>query len=158
MTLKAVILIGGPQKGKVSQVNSISPTSPPVTSLFYAFTFVFAGTRFRPLSLDIPKPLFPVAGLPIIQHHIEACVRIPELKEILILGYYPSSDLNKFVQEMIQEYKIAIRLASLQRTIERLKFDRVKPCSHLICQISTRVYSVGHGRWHVPFSRSNSIR
>lgn len=68
-----------------------------------------AGTRFRPLSLDIPKPLFPVAGLPIIQHHIEACVRVPDLKEIILLGYYPSADLIKFVQEMIQEYKIAIR-------------------------------------------------
>ncbi|KAK7602213.1 hypothetical protein V9T40_009654 [Parthenolecanium corni] len=79
--LKAIILIGGPLKG----------------------------TRFRPLSLDIPKPLFPVAGLPIIQHHIEACVRVPDLKEIILLGYYPSSDLMKFVQEMIQEYKIAIR-------------------------------------------------
>lgn len=42
--LKAVILIAGPQKG----------------------------TRFRPLSLDVPKPLFPIAGLPIVQHHIEA--------------------------------------------------------------------------------------
>ena len=46
--LKAVILIAGPQKG----------------------------TRFRPLSLDVPKPLFPVAGLPIVQHHIEACVKV----------------------------------------------------------------------------------
>lgn len=72
-------------------------------------TWSVTGTRFRPLSLDIPKPLFPVAGLPIIQHHIEACVRVPDLKEIILLGYYPSSDLVKFVQEMIQEYKIAIR-------------------------------------------------
>ena len=31
--------------------------------------------RFRPLSLDVPKPLFPVAGIPILQHHIEACAR-----------------------------------------------------------------------------------
>ena len=46
--LKAVILIGGLQKG----------------------------TRFRPLSLDVPKPLFPVAGHPIIYHHIEACKRV----------------------------------------------------------------------------------
>jgi mannose-1-phosphate guanylyltransferase len=45
---KAVILIGGLQKG----------------------------TRFRPLSLDVPKPLFPVAGHPIIYHHIEACKRV----------------------------------------------------------------------------------
>ena len=47
-TVKAVILIAGPQKG----------------------------TRFRPLSLDVPKPLFPVAGLPMIQHHIEALSKV----------------------------------------------------------------------------------
>lgn len=79
--LKAVILIGGPLKG----------------------------TRFRPLSLDIPKPLFPVAGLPMIQHHIEACVGVPDLKEILILGYFAAADLAHFVAEMIQEYKVNIR-------------------------------------------------
>ncbi|KAG8231512.1 hypothetical protein J437_LFUL011550 [Ladona fulva] len=79
--LKAVILIGGPQKG----------------------------TRFRPLSLDIPKPLFPVAGLPLIQHHIEACCSVPNLKEIILLGYFPASKLSQFVTEMTQEYKINIR-------------------------------------------------
>ena len=45
---KAVILIAGPQKG----------------------------TRFRPLSLDVAKPLFPVAGIPIVQHHIEGKLSI----------------------------------------------------------------------------------
>ncbi|XP_046386433.1 mannose-1-phosphate guanyltransferase alpha-A [Ischnura elegans] len=79
--LKAVILIGGPQKG----------------------------TRFRPLSLDIPKPLFPVAGLPLVQHHIEACCSVPNLKEIILLGYFPASELSQFVADMVQEYKINIR-------------------------------------------------
>lgn len=79
--LKALILIGGPLKG----------------------------TRFRPLSLDIPKPLFPVAGLPMIQHHIEACVRVPNIKEILIVGYYPASEISQFVADMVQEYKVNIR-------------------------------------------------
>jgi Nucleoside-diphosphate-sugar pyrophosphorylase involved in lipopolysaccharide biosynthesis/translation initiation factor 2B, gamma/epsilon subunits (eIF-2Bgamma/eIF-2Bepsilon) len=69
------------------------------------FFFLFSGTRFRPLSLDIPKPLFPVAGLPMIQHHIEACASVPNLKEILILGYYPSSELSQFIADMVQEYK-----------------------------------------------------
>ena len=45
---KAVILIGGPQKG----------------------------TRFRPLSLDMPKPLFPVAGYPTVYHHIAALTKV----------------------------------------------------------------------------------
>ncbi|KAB0804796.1 hypothetical protein PPYR_01766 [Photinus pyralis] len=79
--LKAVILIGGPQKG----------------------------TRFRPLSLDIPKPLFPVAGLPVIQHHIEACITIDELKEILLIGYYPAAQIQQFVGDMQQQYNINIR-------------------------------------------------
>ena len=54
---KAIILIAGPQRG----------------------------TRFRPLSLDLPKPLFPVAGLPIVQHHIEALARVDGVKEVAMM-------------------------------------------------------------------------
>ncbi|KAK4304830.1 hypothetical protein Pmani_023234 [Petrolisthes manimaculis] len=81
MMLKAVILIGGPQKG----------------------------TRFRPLSLDVPKPLFPVAGLPMVQHHIEACAAVPDIREVLLLGYFPAQQLHQFVTDMIAAYKIRIR-------------------------------------------------
>lgn len=79
--LKAVILIGGNQKG----------------------------TRFRPLSLDVPKPLFPIAGRPMIQHHIEACVQMKEVKEILIIGFYNASQMEIFVAEMQELYEINIR-------------------------------------------------
>ncbi|XP_024943480.1 mannose-1-phosphate guanyltransferase alpha [Cephus cinctus] len=79
--LKAVILIGGPLKG----------------------------TRFRPLSLDVPKPLFPVAGLPMIQHHIEACAKVPNLSEVLIIGSYSANDLRQFVEEMTNTYGLSIR-------------------------------------------------
>ncbi|XP_071823028.1 mannose-1-phosphate guanylyltransferase regulatory subunit alpha-A-like isoform X1 [Apostichopus japonicus] len=80
--LKAVILIGGPQKG----------------------------TRFRPLSLELPKPLFPVAGFPIIYHHIEACVKLPEVKEILLIGaYQPSEALNRFIATTQRELNINLR-------------------------------------------------
>ena len=34
------------------------------------------GTRFRPLSLELPQPLFPIAGSPWLQHHIEAIVKV----------------------------------------------------------------------------------
>ena len=67
------------------------------------------GTRFRPLSLNVPKPLFPVAGLPIVQHHIEACARVPGLREILILGFYPAHEMTAFVQEMTASYSVNIR-------------------------------------------------
>lgn len=79
--MKAVILIGGPQKG----------------------------TRFRPLSLDVPKPLFYIAGHPMIQHHIEACVRMTDVREILIMGFYPATQMEQFVQDMQDMYSIQIR-------------------------------------------------
>ncbi|XP_052743264.1 mannose-1-phosphate guanyltransferase alpha isoform X2 [Bicyclus anynana] len=78
--LKAVILIGGPQKG----------------------------TRFRPLSLDTPKPLFPIAGLPLIQHHIKACKRLASCKEILIIGSYTTTTMAQFVNDMQIEYSPVI--------------------------------------------------
>ncbi|XP_039746825.1 mannose-1-phosphate guanyltransferase alpha isoform X2 [Pararge aegeria] len=78
--LKAVILIGGPQKG----------------------------TRFRPLSLDTPKPLFPIAGLPLIQHHIKACKRLALCKEILIIGSYTTTTMAQFVSDMQIEYSPVI--------------------------------------------------
>uniref|UniRef100_A0A8C7TLZ4 GDP-mannose pyrophosphorylase Aa n=1 Tax=Oncorhynchus mykiss TaxID=8022 RepID=A0A8C7TLZ4_ONCMY len=80
--LKAVILIGGPQKG----------------------------TRFRPLSFEVPKPLFPVAGVPMLQHHIEACAKVPNMKEILLVGFYqPNEELTRFICSAQQEFKILIR-------------------------------------------------
>ncbi|XP_065096181.1 mannose-1-phosphate guanylyltransferase regulatory subunit alpha-B [Paramisgurnus dabryanus] len=80
--LKAIILIGGPQKG----------------------------TRFRPLSFEVPKPLFPVAGVPMLQHHIEACAQVPEVKEIILIGFYqPNEELNRFISSAQQEFKISIR-------------------------------------------------
>jgi len=79
---KAVILIGGPDKG----------------------------TRFRPLSLGIAKPLFPVAGLPMVRHHIEACSLVPEIKEVLLIGFYPIEELKVFIETMKKEYNLNIRL------------------------------------------------
>ncbi|KRX85189.1 Mannose-1-phosphate guanyltransferase alpha-B [Trichinella sp. T6] len=74
---KAVILIGGPQKG----------------------------TRFRPLSLDCPKPLFPIAGVPSVQHHIEALTKIPGLKEILFIGFYqPNDHWATFISDIQGQY------------------------------------------------------
>lgn len=71
--------------------------------------YFFLGTRFRPLSLDMPKPLFPIAGREIIAHHIEACVKIKELKEILIIGYYSVTQMERFVEEIQTIYAVSIR-------------------------------------------------
>ncbi|CAB4434384.1 unnamed protein product [Rhizophagus irregularis] len=79
---KAIILVGGPSRG----------------------------TRFRPLSLNIPKPLFPVAGHPIIWHHLEALSKIEGLKEVLLIGFYEDSIFQRFIDDATREFpKINIR-------------------------------------------------
>ncbi|KAH9836443.1 putative mannose-1-phosphate guanyltransferase [Teratosphaeria destructans] len=70
-TTKAVILVGGPSRG----------------------------TRFRPLSLDLPKPLFEVAGHPIISHCFAAVAKVPEIKEVFIVGYYDESVFRDFIKD-----------------------------------------------------------
>lgn len=44
------------------------------------FCCCWAGTRFRPLSFNTPKPLFPLAGQPMVHHPISACKRVSFLK------------------------------------------------------------------------------
>ncbi|KYK61129.1 GDP-mannose pyrophosphorylase [Drechmeria coniospora] len=82
-TTKAVILVGGPSRG----------------------------TRFRPLSLDVPKPLFEVAGHPIIWHCLSAIARVPiNIKDVYIIGYYDESVFSDFIKDSAKEFpSITIR-------------------------------------------------
>ncbi|KAI9859175.1 MAG: Proteasome subunit alpha type-2 [Vezdaea acicularis] len=73
---KAVILVGGPSRG----------------------------TRFRPLSLDVPKPLFDVAGHPIIWHCLTAIAKVPEIKEVFLIGYYEENVFRDFIKDSGKEY------------------------------------------------------
>ncbi|KAF1981575.1 nucleotide-diphospho-sugar transferase [Aulographum hederae CBS 113979] len=70
-TTKAVVLVGGPSRG----------------------------TRFRPLSLDVPKPLFDVAGHPIIEHCFRALAKVPEIKEVFIVGYYEEHVFRDWIKD-----------------------------------------------------------
>ncbi|KAK7183665.1 hypothetical protein DPSP01_009549 [Paraphaeosphaeria sporulosa] len=75
-TTKAVILVGGPSRG----------------------------TRFRPLSMELPKPLFPVAGHPIIEHCFRAIANVPEVKEVFIVGYYEETVFQPFINEISNSF------------------------------------------------------
>lgn len=73
---KAIILVGGPSRG----------------------------TRFRPLSLDVPKPLFDVAGHPIIWHCLTAVAKVPSIQEVCMIGYYDESVFKDFIKEAASEF------------------------------------------------------
>ncbi|KAJ4974167.1 hypothetical protein NE237_007341 [Protea cynaroides] len=77
----AVIMVGGPTKG----------------------------TRFRPLSFNIPKPLFPLAGQPMVHHPISACKRIPNLVQIYLVGFYEEREFALYVSSISNELKVPVR-------------------------------------------------
>lgn len=77
----AVIMVGGPTKG----------------------------TRFRPLSLNIPKPLFPLAGQPMVNHPLSACKRIPNLAQIYLIGFYEEREFALFVSSISNELRVPVR-------------------------------------------------
>ena len=67
------------------------------------------GTRFRPLSLDCPKPLFPIGGRPMIEHHIEALAGLENLEEVILMGFYPKDEMESFIFSCQRKFKIKIR-------------------------------------------------
>ncbi|XVF58155.1 hypothetical protein PTKIN_Ptkin07bG0040500 [Pterospermum kingtungense] len=77
----AVIMVGGPTKG----------------------------TRFRPLSFNTPKPLFPLAGQPMVHHPISACKRIPNLAQIFLVGFYEEREFALYVSSISSELKVPVR-------------------------------------------------
>ncbi|KAJ3107145.1 Proteasome subunit alpha type-2 [Phlyctochytrium planicorne] len=81
-SLKGVILVGGPS----------------------------VGTRFRPLSMGVPKPLFPIAGSPMIYHHVSNLAKVPGMKEILLIGFFENNVFDRFLTEVQMEFNhISIR-------------------------------------------------
>lgn len=62
------------------------------------------GTRFRPLSLDLPKVLFPVAGKPFLSHAVDAVVKTKAIKEILLIGFHDTSVFKHFIEEAQAEH------------------------------------------------------
>lgn len=67
------------------------------------------GTRFRPLSLDCPKPLIPIAGKPMIDHAIYACKTIPNLKSIFLLGFYEEREFSVYSSRISAEIGLPVR-------------------------------------------------
>lgn len=62
------------------------------------------GTRFRPLSMDCPKPLFPIAGVPMVHHHVTALAKLHGMKEIIVLGFFEQGVFDRFLLEIQLEF------------------------------------------------------
>jgi mannose-1-phosphate guanylyltransferase len=60
-----------------------------------------SGTRFRPLTFDLPKPLVPLGGLPLLAHHINACAQLLDhgLIEVLLLGFFKEGVFEDFCSD-----------------------------------------------------------
>ena len=53
------------------------------------------GTRLRPLTLNLPKPLVPVLNKPIAQHIIEHCKRAG-ITDIVVTLYYLAEEIQNY--------------------------------------------------------------
>ncbi|KAH1076749.1 hypothetical protein GLYMA_19G072300v4 [Glycine max] len=78
-------------------------------SMYFVVMFTFTGTRFRPLSFNVPKPLFPLAGQPMVHHPISACKKIPNLAQIYHLGFYEEREFALYVSSISNELEIPVR-------------------------------------------------
>lgn len=67
------------------------------------------GTDFRPLSLYQPKPLFPIAGKPLVYHHLRALAALSDLQEVFLIGTYDAAQFTAFLEDARQELRIRIR-------------------------------------------------
>lgn len=67
------------------------------------------GTRLRPLTLSMPKPLIAFANKPILMHQIEALVEVG-VKSIILAVSYLSDQLEKWVREHEKKLGITITL------------------------------------------------
>eukprot|EP00347_Sterkiella_histriomuscorum_P020276 403338422 len=65
------------------------------------------GTRLRPLTLSIPKPLVEFANKPILYHQIEALVRLGVKEIILAINYQPEVMMPQ-LKELEQKHGITI--------------------------------------------------
>lgn len=64
------------------------------------------GTRLRPLTFGIPKPLLPVAGKPTIDYVIENVLKCEEVDSILIGVSHLEESMNNYVQN--KKYSVQV--------------------------------------------------
>ena len=66
------------------------------------------GTVFRPLSMTLPKPLFPLAGHPMIRHHVEALSKV--VSQVFLIGFFEESLFSPLIKQLSVDFpNISVR-------------------------------------------------
>merc|ERR1712063_118062 len=71
------------------------------------------GTRLRPLTLTVPKPIVEFANKPMVLHQIEALVAVGVKEVILAINYQPQV-MEKFLQTY--ETKLGVKISYSHET------------------------------------------
>ena len=85
------------------------------------------GTRFLPASKAVPKEMFPIAGIPLIQYHVESLVAagiteivvvVREGAEIVRRHFAPNTDLERHLEaagklDLLEEMQRLSRLSDI---------------------------------------------
>ena len=101
------------------------------------------GTRFLPASKAVPKEMFPIAGVPLIQHHVqdlvaagitEIIVVVRDGSDVVRRHFTPNSDLERHLEQagksaLLEEVRRISRLADivLVRQSEALPYGNASP-------------------------------
>ena len=101
------------------------------------------GTRFLPASKAVPKEMFPIAGIPLIQYHVESLVAagiteiivvVREGGEIVQRHFAPNTDLERHLEsagkrDLLEEVRRLSRLADIVvvRQPETLPYGNASP-------------------------------
>lgn len=65
------------------------------------------GTRLRPLTLSVPKPLVEFANIPMVEHQIAALEAVGVVQVILAVGY-DNERMREAVKVFNQKYKLDV--------------------------------------------------
>ncbi|XP_049850680.1 mannose-1-phosphate guanyltransferase alpha-like [Schistocerca gregaria] len=137
---------------------------------FKIVVIIFVGgptycTQFRPLSFDLPKPLFPIANKQLVRHHIEACKEGlgTRLSRIVLVGAYSPSDFKDLISGCaldldihIEYFKEELLVGTAAVLLELGSRAPAEDVSHFVlidsdvcCAIPLREmleFHLGHGR------------
>eukprot|EP00347_Sterkiella_histriomuscorum_P012773 403367277 len=70
------------------------------------------------LSVSIPRPLFPIAGYPLIYHHIRALSEVQQVQHVFLIGKYDPKKFYHFVDDVLSEFSF--------KTIQYIQDDTPK--------------------------------